>query len=82
LIYPGIFFKLKKRKTKSRNKSGGIALGLKELSDKISPVETKCRFVFWFKVSADLLNTNGDGLFGMVYIPPEYTSYSLDDAYR
>jgi hypothetical protein len=55
---------------------GGIALGFKEqLSDKISPVETECRFVFWFKVSADLLNTNGDGLFGIVYIPPEYTSY-------
>jgi hypothetical protein len=24
----------------------------------------------------------GDGLFGIVYIPPEYTSYSSDDAYR
>jgi hypothetical protein len=31
-------------------------------SDKIFPVETECRFVFWFKVSADLLNTNGDDL--------------------
>ena len=62
---------------------GGIALGFKEqLSDKISPVETECRFVFWFKVSADLLNTNGDDLFGIVYIPSEYTSYSSDDAYR
>ena len=80
---PGYVFKLKNRKTKSRNKSGGIALGFKEqLSDKISPVETECRFVFWFKVSADLLNTNADGLFGIVYIPPEYTSYSSDYAYR
>jgi hypothetical protein len=51
---PGYVFKLKNRKTKSTNKSGGIALGFKEqLSDKISPVETECRFVFWFKVSAD-----------------------------
>jgi hypothetical protein len=39
---PGYIFKLNDRKkTKSRNKSGGIALGFKEqLSDKISPVET------------------------------------------
>jgi hypothetical protein len=28
------------------------------------------------------LNTNGDGVFGIVYFPPEYTSYSSDDAYR
>jgi hypothetical protein len=48
-----------------------------KIGNKIFPVETECRFVFWFKVSADLLNTNGDDLFGIVYIPPEYTSYSL-----
>jgi hypothetical protein len=39
-------------------------------------------YVFWFKVSSDLVNLDQDIIFGIVYIPPENTVYSSQDAFR
>lgn len=34
----------------------------------------------WFKISRELLGLDEDVIFGIVYIPPEYTVYSSIDA--
>ncbi|VDI70471.1 Hypothetical predicted protein [Mytilus galloprovincialis] len=73
---------MKNRKKVSKNRSGGITLGYKlELANKIKFLPTDSQFVLWFKVSSDLLDIDDDIVFGIVYIPPEYTNYSSQDAY-
>jgi hypothetical protein len=49
---------------------------------KIKPLHTNSKYVFWFKVSSDLVNLDQDIIFGIVYIPPENTVYSSQDAFR
>ncbi|CAG2251894.1 unnamed protein product [Mytilus edulis] len=79
---PGYEFRMKNRKKVSRNRSGGITLGYKlEHANKIKILTTDSQFVLWFKVSSDLLDIDDDIVFGIVYIPPEYTNYSSQDAY-
>jgi len=57
-------------------------IGLKDKYEKfIEPIETDSKFVYWFKVNSQLLNRHTDSVFGIVYIPPAYTSYSSWDAF-
>jgi hypothetical protein len=35
----------------------------------------------WFKCSEQLFKTDQPVFFGVVYIPPEYTKYSSEDAF-
>jgi hypothetical protein len=80
---PGYIFKLKNRKKIAKVKSGGILLGFKDKYEKfIEPIETDSKFVYWFKVNSQLLNSDTDSVFGIDYIPPAYTSYSSWDAFR
>jgi hypothetical protein len=44
-------------------------------------LNTESSFVFWFKISKELLGLDEDVIFGIVYIPPEYTVYSSIDAF-
>ena len=39
------------------------------------------RVIFLFKISKELLWLDEDVIFGIVYIPPEYTVYSSIDAF-
>ena len=74
---------MKNRKRVAKTKSGGIILGFKEkFAGHIIPLDSECKFIFWFKVDSKLLQMNEDPLFGIVYIPPEYTSYSSDAVFR
>jgi hypothetical protein len=75
-------FKLKKRQKIAKVKSGGILLGFKDKYEKfIEPFEIDSKFVYWFKVNSHLLNSDTDSVFGIVYIPSAYTSYSSWDAF-
>ena len=54
----------------------------REIASKIKPLHTNSKYVFWFKVSSDLVNLDQDIIFGIVYIPAENTVYSSQDALR
>ena len=47
----------------------------------IEPLETESNYIFWFKVSSKLFNLSDDLIFGIVYIPPEGSSYLSPDAF-
>jgi hypothetical protein len=67
----------------TKNRSGGIILGYRqEIASKIKPLHTNSKYVFWFKVSSDLVNLDQVIIFGIVYIPPENTVYSSQDTFR
>ncbi|CAC5383795.1 unnamed protein product [Mytilus coruscus] len=79
---PGYILKFKNRKKIAKVKSGGILLGYKQKYEHfIEVIDTGSKFVFWFKISSKLMNTDTDAVFGIVYIPPEYTSYASWDAF-
>jgi hypothetical protein len=71
-----------KNRKKFGRKSGGIILGYKDhLENYIEPLETESNYIFWFKVSSKLFNLSDDLIFGIVYIPPEGSSYLSPDAF-
>ncbi|CAG2256857.1 unnamed protein product [Mytilus edulis] len=79
---PGYIFKFKNRKKIAKVKSGGNLLGYKQKYEHfIEVIDTGSKFVFWFKISSKIMNTDTDTVFGIVYIPPEYTSYASWDAF-
>lgn len=81
--FPGYIFKTKNRQKFSHRKSGGIAFGYKEKLDKfITIIKNDNKFVFWVKVSSTLFKLDEDVLIGVVYIPPEFTSYSSQEAFN
>jgi hypothetical protein len=44
-------------------------------------LRTESNYIFWFKVSSKLFNLSDDLIFGIVYIPPEGSSYLSPDAF-
>jgi hypothetical protein len=57
-------------------------LGFKEEYDSfIHPIPTDSSYVFWFRISRELLGLDEDVVCGIVYIPPEYRVYSSVDAF-
>ena len=40
------------------------------------------KFVFWVKVSSTLFKLDEDVLIGVMYIPPEFTSYTSQEAFN
>jgi hypothetical protein len=44
-------------------------------------IPTDSSYVFWFRISRELLGLDEDVVCGIVYIPPEYTVYSSVDAF-
>jgi hypothetical protein len=49
-------------------------LGFKEGYDSfIHPIPTDSSYVFWFRISRELLGLDEDVVCGIVYIPPGYT---------
>jgi hypothetical protein len=50
------------------------------LENYIEP-KTESNYIFWFKVSSKLFNLSDDLIFGIVYIPPEGSSYLSPDAF-
>ena len=59
---------------------GGIIIEYQEQFHKnIEVIETKCKFVHWCTISK--LICSEAVILGIVYIPPEYTSYSSPDAF-
>ena len=81
--FPGYIFKTKNRQKFSHRKSGGIAFGYKEKLDKfITIIKNDNKFVFWVKVSSTLFKLDEEVLIGVVYIPPEFTSYSSQEAFN
>ena len=80
--FPGYKFKMKNRKKISNRRSGGIMVGYKEsLDNYIDIVNTDSKYVLWFKCSKNLFKTEQPVYFGVVYIPPEHTKYSSEDAF-
>ena len=57
-------------------------LGFKDKYENfIEHIETDSKFVYWFKVNSYLLNSDTDSVFGIVYIPTTYASYSSWDTF-
>ena len=81
IIIPSFTTKFKKRKAFANRKSGVLCWPLKKIVKYINPLNTESSFVFWFKISKELLGLDEDVIFGIVYIPPEYTVYSSIDAF-
>ena len=83
LIFRGIYLKQKTDKQFSHRKSGEIAFGYKEkLYNFITIIKNDKKFVFWVKVSSTLFKLDEDVLIGVMYIPPEFTSYSSQEAFN
>ena len=40
------------------------------------------KFVFWIKMSSTVFKLDENVLIGVVYIPPEYTLYSFQEAFH
>ena len=60
-----------------------INSGYKEKLNKfINIIKNDNKFVFWVKVSSTLFKLDEDVLIGVVYIPPEFTSYSSQEAFN
>jgi hypothetical protein len=73
---------MKNRKKITKNRSGGIMVGFKDnLAKHIDIVYTDSTYVMWFRCSEQLFKTDQPVFFGVVYIPPEYTKYSSEDAF-
>ena len=67
----------------SNRRSGGKVVGYREsLKGMIHMIDTDNRYVLWFKCRGKLLNLDESVLFGAIYIPPEYTKYSFDEAFN
>ena len=67
----------------SNRRSGGKVVGYREsLKGTIHMIDTDSRYVLWFKCQGKLLNLDESVLFGPIYIPPEYTKYSFDEAFN
>lgn len=78
---PGFIMYFKHRKNCSKRKSGGIGIAYRKcLSNYISIIETESKLVIWFKIS-NQLTKQGDILCGVVYIPPEYSPYSVENPF-
>jgi hypothetical protein len=57
-------------------------VGLKDnLAKHIGLVNTDSKYVMRFKCSEQPFKTDQPVFFGVVYIPPEYTKYSSEDAF-
>jgi hypothetical protein len=82
IILPGYKFVMKNRETNTKNRSGGIMVGFKDnLAKHIDLVNTDSKYVMWFKCSEQPFKTDQPVFVGVVYIPPEYTKYSSEDAF-
>ena len=80
---PGYKFNMKNRRKITNKRSGGIVVGYKENLDcYIDFICTKSKYVMWFKCDEKLFNTDQPVIFGVVYIPPEYTKYSSEEAFN
>ncbi|CAG2240499.1 unnamed protein product [Mytilus edulis] len=63
--------------------SGGIALGYRKYLEKyIKPIETECKFVYWFTIDKKVLNLSENVFIGIVYIPPVNTNYTSEEAFN
>lgn len=82
LEIPNFVLFFKNRKTISRRKSGGIALAVKtHLVKYVKIIETDCNLVLWFSLDKHLTKLRKDSLYGVVYIPPENSDFSINDPF-
>ncbi|CAG2216217.1 unnamed protein product [Mytilus edulis] len=80
---PGYTVKMKNRCKFANVKSGGIILAYKSnLSEHIHPIETDSKYIFWFKIDKKMFHLCQDIIFGIVYIPPENSSYCIGDPFN
>ncbi|CAG2220516.1 unnamed protein product [Mytilus edulis] len=80
---PNFEIKMKNRFTLRRVKSGGIVLCFRtHLADKINMIDTDSKYIMWFTVDKEIFRLNQNVLFGIVYIPPENSSYCIGDPYH
>jgi hypothetical protein len=80
LLFQVLSRNLKTEKHLQIENRGVLGWPLKKIVKYINPLNTESSFVFWFKISKELLGLDEDAIFGIVYIPPEYTVYSSIDA--
>ena len=81
--FPGFKFIMKNRKNIAYRRSGRIMVGYRDtLVNMIEIKETSCKYVLWFKCKGGLFKLDQPVIFGVVYIPPEYTKYSSDEAFN
>ena len=81
LLPNGYSFKAKHRQ-KCDRKSGGIIIVYKDSLGKfLQFYDSESDFVQWVKVGNDYLNLENDLILGCIYIPPENSKYSSNEAF-
>ena len=76
---PGYVFKSKHRTNVASMRSGGIYILLGFRENLLNHVQI---FVLWVKIDGKVFNLEQPVIFGTIYIPPEYTRYSSDEAFN
>lgn len=46
------------------------------------PIETECKYVFWFMVMCEMLDCENGVLFGFVFIPSQCLNYTSSVAFN
>ena len=78
---PGYTLLFKYRKNMSKRKSGGLAVSYRtHFSNYISVLDTDNKLIICFKIS-NQLTKQADILCGVVFIPPEYSPYSVKNPF-
>ena len=69
--------------SRTKRPSGGIALAVKKSIAKYVTIliSSDSNLVPWFKLSKQISDCEGDILYGVVDIPPEYTKYASPDPF-
>ncbi len=81
---PGYSFYYNNRNRKSRNKSGGIAVGISErLQHSITVHPVSSELILWIQISSDYVRAdNGNDIcIAVTYIPPEGSPYYTTDTF-
>ena len=69
------------RKKISSPRSGGIARDYRNyLENFTTPIDIDSPYVLWFSIKKEMFNLLQNVIFGIIYILPENTRYTSDDA--
>ena len=78
----GYSYITKNRKNCKRVSGGIIVIYKTSLSNLLKFHDTESEFALWFQISKNMLSIESDILFGCIYIPPENSNYSTQEAFE
>ena len=80
ITVPNYTFLSKPRSQKYLRKSGGIGVFVKQtIINNVDILDSQCEYVMWVKLKKSLFNIDHDLIIGIMYIPPEQSTFSNDN---